>query len=127
MIMSGVTRRQAMQTAVGLTTAAVPVAAKSDDDNPPPRTDREVVLAVGMTEAEADCWALAAQVAGKFFELPELHPMDQQEVASAIHVIQNKLLSRPTYRGYLELAKAAAAARQPKPNDAPPHPEAPNL
>jgi hypothetical protein len=58
-----------------------------------------------MTEAEADCWELAAKLAGAFFALPKLHPMDNQEVATAIHVIQNKLLSRPTYRKYLELAK----------------------
>jgi hypothetical protein len=31
--------------------------------------------------------------------------MDRQEIAAAIHVIQYKLLSRPTYRRYLELAK----------------------
>ena len=41
----------------------------------------------------------------KFFNLPELHPMDRQEVASAIHILQNKLLSRPTYRKYIEAAK----------------------
>jgi hypothetical protein len=70
--------------------------------------DRESVLAAGMTEAEADCWELVAKTAGKYFELPELHPMDRQEIASAIHLVQNKLLSRPTYRRYLELAKAAA-------------------
>jgi hypothetical protein len=31
--------------------------------------------------------------------------MDRQEIAAAIHVIQYKLLARPTYRRYLELAK----------------------
>lgn len=64
--------------------------------------DRRAVIAAGMTEAEADCWAMAAELAGKFFALPELHPMDKQEIASAIHVIQHRLLSRPTYRKYLE-------------------------
>ena len=59
-----------------------------------------------MTEAEADCWQAVAEAAGKFFDLPKLHPMDAQEVASAIHIIQHKLLSRPTYRRYLEMAKA---------------------
>jgi hypothetical protein len=57
-----------------------------------------------MTGAEADCWELAARLAGQFLALPQLHPMDQQEVAQAIHVIQNKLLGRPTYRKYLQLA-----------------------
>ena len=60
-----------------------------------------------MTEAEADCWAATAEAAGKFFALPKLHVMDDHEVAHAIHVIQHKLLARPTYRRYLELAKAA--------------------
>ena len=35
-----------------------------------------------------------------------MHAMDAQEVAMAIHVIQNKLLSRPTYRRYLETLKS---------------------
>jgi hypothetical protein len=69
------------------------------------KTDRSFVLGSGMTEAEADCWELAARTAGKYFALPELHPMDRQEIAAAIHVIQYKLLARPTYRRYLELAK----------------------
>jgi hypothetical protein len=70
-------------------------------------TDRDFVMGAGMTAEEADCWAVTAEAAGKFFALPELHPMDRQEVASAIHIVQNKLLSRPTYRAYLALAKAA--------------------
>lgn len=69
--------------------------------------DRDFVIGAGMTEQEADCWAAIADAAGKFFDLPEMHPMDRQEIASAIHIVQNKLLSRPTYRKYLELAKAA--------------------
>ena len=61
-----------------------------------------------MTEAEADCWSMAAELAGKFFALPELHPMDKQEIASDIHVIQHRLLSRPTYRKYLESHQSMA-------------------
>ena len=72
------------------------------------KADRARVIACGMTEAEADCWELIAKAAGKFFELPKLHPMDDHEVAHAIHVVQHKLLSRPTYRRYLELAKATS-------------------
>jgi len=89
------TRRDALRlTAVpGL----LAVGAAPDDDDML-KKDRQFVLAAGMTEAEADCWEYAARAAGKFFELPELHPMDRAEVASAIHVLQNKLLSRPTYR-----------------------------
>jgi hypothetical protein len=70
------------------------------------KLDRQRVIACGMTEAEADCWELLAEAAGKFFRLPKLHPMDEQEVAQAIHIIQYKLLSRPTYRKYLELSRS---------------------
>src|SRR5262245_35064504 len=99
------TRREALRlTAVPglLAASAVP----ADDDAL--KKDRQYVLAAGMTEAAADCWEYAARAAGKFFELPELHPMDKAEVASAIHVLQNKLLGRPTYRTYLEEAKKGA-------------------
>lgn len=73
--------------------------------------ERAIVMSAGMTEGEAKCWDYAARTAGAFFDLPEMHPMDKQEVAQAIHVIQNKLLSRPTYRTYLEKAKAAHSGR----------------
>jgi hypothetical protein len=72
------------------------------------KTDRELIMEAGLTEAEAECWELIAKAAGKFFELPKLHPNDAAEVATAIHVVQNKLLGRPTYRKYLELAKKNA-------------------
>ena len=65
-------------------------------------TERDRMKSLGFTEEEAECWMLAASVAGTFFDLPDLHPMDDQEVAHAIHVVQNKLLARPTYRRYLE-------------------------
>ena len=67
--------------------------------------DEEIVIAAGLTSEEAVCWKKAAETAGAFFNLPVLHSMDRQEVASAVHIIQNKLLSRPAYRRYLELAK----------------------
>jgi hypothetical protein len=69
------------------------------------KTERERVMACGFTEAEADCWVVLADAAGKFFALPTPHSMDDHEVAHATHVIQQKLLGRPTYRRYLELAK----------------------
>jgi hypothetical protein len=107
------TRRDAFQQTAGLglltvlgslapAAAADGVAAKVD------KSERERVMAVGFTEAEAECWELTANAAGKFFSLPKLHPMDAQEVATAIHVIQNKLLSRPTYRKYLQAAQGQA-------------------
>ena len=40
--------------------------------------------------------------------LPKLHDMDTHEVAHAIHVIQHKLLSRPVYRRYKELAMSGS-------------------
>jgi hypothetical protein len=108
--MDDLTRRAALQAAAGATLLAVggPAEAAADDATKKPGpTDRDFVLAAGMTEAEADCWAAVAKAAGLFFELPQLHPMDKQEVATAVHVIQNKLLSRPTYRKYLEDARKA--------------------
>jgi hypothetical protein len=86
--------------------AADGVAAKVDI------SERERVMTVGFTEAEAECWELTANAAGKFFSLPKLHPMDAQEVATAIHVIQNKLLSRPTYRKYLQAARGQAEPKK---------------
>jgi hypothetical protein len=105
--MNELTRRNVMKLAAAAgATAAIPVSLAIAQEAPPENVDRGFVLAAGMTEAEADCWELAAKAAGAFFALPELHPMDAQEVATAIHIIQNKLLSRPTYRKYLELARA---------------------
>lgn len=74
-----------------------------------PDTERERVMSLGFTEDEAECRMLAASVAGTFFSLPDLHEMDDHEVAHAIHVVQSKLLARPTYRRYLELAREKQA------------------
>ncbi len=74
------------------------------------KTDREIATEAGLTAEEAECWELAAALAGRFFALPQLHPMDRQEVAQAVHVVQNKLMSRPAYRKYLELARANEGA-----------------
>lgn len=112
-------RREALRNTANtgiLLAVAEPQAQKGDEKKneapkPPERPgdrDRRAVIAAGMTEAEADCWAMAAELAGKFFALPELHPMDKQEIATAIHVIQHRLLSRPTYRKYLESHQAMA-------------------
>jgi len=116
--MDDMTRRGALALAATAGVAALAAADEKKDEKPKeekPRTamtdkdralDRERVIACGMTEAEADCWQAVAEAAGKFFDLPKLHVMDDHEVAHAIHVIQHKLLSRPAYRKYLELAKA---------------------
>jgi hypothetical protein len=73
------------------------------------KAERQRVTACGLTEAEADCWELLAKATGKFFELPKLHPMDETEVALAVHTIQHNLLSRPAYRRYLDRGKAEKA------------------
>ncbi len=107
-----VTRRDALRLAsmAGVVFLGSRAAAQDDDgaDAAAPvdeaaalAADRARVIECGMTEAEADCWELAGRLAGGFFDLPELHVTDAHEVATAIHVIQNKLLSRPTYRKYL--------------------------
>jgi hypothetical protein len=106
-------RRQALILATGVVSGSVlgsghAVAQNCEEkrvsDSPDAQTwadERAKVVSIGFTEAEADCWELAARTAGKFFELPELHELDAREVAQAIHVIQNKLMSRPAYRRYL--------------------------
>jgi hypothetical protein len=107
--MSEMTRREILYAGSGIGLSSLVGAVAADEpDKRKPLTDRDHVLAAGMTPEEADCWAATADAAGKFFALPKLHPMDAQEVASAIHIIQNKLLSRPTYRKYLESAKSQA-------------------
>ncbi len=68
--------------------------------------DRSNCIAAGMSEAEADCWELFARAGAAFFALPKLHPAADAEFAAAMHVIQKELLSRPTYRRYLELSRA---------------------
>ena len=112
-VMSMINRRAAIAGVLVGTSAILPTGVSESSANEPNRQaqdenqDREFVIKAGMTEKEADCWEKVAQAAGAFFALPELHSMDDHEVASAIHVIQHKLLARPTYRKYLELAKAA--------------------
>jgi hypothetical protein len=107
-----VSRREAVGAAAlagAVALAALAPGRASADEKPKQEFDekaeRERVVGVGMTDAEADCWVAVAIAAGKFFDLPKLHPMDDQEVAQAIHVIQHKLLSRPAYRKYKELAR----------------------
>lgn len=116
-------RRDALRTSAGagLYAFAAPAADPKGDvraqpvpkaPKKPGERDRKAVIAAGMTEAEADCWAMAAELGGKLFDLPELHPLDKQEIANEIHVIQHRLLSRPTYRKYLEMHKEQAGATE---------------
>ncbi len=106
-----------VQAAAALTGGAVlggavvgnPAMAKEEEKPHPkekPTADHLAITEAGLTEAEAECWAKVAEAAGAFFQLPELHSLDKAEVATAVHVIQNKLLGRPTYRKYLAAHKA---------------------
>lgn len=70
--------------------------------------ERERALAVGLTEQEAECWELAGMLAGRLYNLPVLHDTDWHDLVHAIHIIQSKLLARPAYRKYLQLAAAQA-------------------
>jgi hypothetical protein len=106
--MDELNRRSALQRTdgLGLIAALAPeaqagAADKARDEER--ELDRACVLASGMTEA--DSWELTGELAGKLLNLPELHPMDRQEIAQAIHVIQYRLLSRPTYRRSKEAHK----------------------
>jgi hypothetical protein len=87
-------------------------AAPADDEAAVRAVDRECVIASGMTETEADCWEQAGILAGKLLALPELHPMERQEISSAIHIIQYRLLSRPTYRKYRETHQKKTPAKK---------------
>ncbi len=68
-------------------------------------TWRNSVIAAGFTEDESICWLLVNRAAAKFLSLPELHPSDIPDYTVVFHAAQTKLLSRPAYRKYLELAK----------------------
>ncbi len=108
--MADVSRREVVGVAA-LAGAFVLAGQAGAEDPPKPKrefdekAEHKRVTECGLTAAEADCWIAVAAAAGKFFDLPKLHPMDDAEVAQAIHVIQHKLLSRPAYRKYKELAR----------------------
>ena len=107
--MDELTRRKILKSAAVVGASAIlsaPDAAEAQQRTDEEKADRQRVLSCGLTEEEADCWEAVARAAGKFFALPELHTMDKHEVAHATHVIQHKLLSRPAYRKYLEMAKS---------------------
>lgn len=70
--------------------------------------ERDRALAVGLTEQETECWELAVMLASRLYRLPVLHETDWHDVVNAIHIIQNKLLARPVYRKYLQLAAMQA-------------------
>lgn len=111
--MDDMTRRVALKLAAtaGVVAAAEQLSSvaaavdKDKDQSKPDAPERERVMAAGMTEDEAHVWELTAELANKFAKLPKLHVMDEHEVVHAIHILQYRLLSRPTYRRYLEISK----------------------
>jgi hypothetical protein len=66
--------------------------------------ERDRALAVGLTEQEAERWELAGTLAGRLYNLLTLHETDWHDLVHAIHIVQNKLLARPAYRKYRQLA-----------------------
>jgi hypothetical protein len=76
--------------------------------------DRQAIMAAGLTAEEAECWRLTAAAAGAFFALKDQHPSEKAEVTAAIHIVQNILLSRPTYRKYIETHKAMEKEKKEK-------------
>lgn len=54
--------------------------------------------AAGLTLEEIDAFNHLARSANRILALPELHPMERQEVCHEIHVVQNRLLARPGLR-----------------------------
>lgn len=63
-------------------------------------------MQAGMTEKEAESWALVGTAAGSCLKMDKenkLHPMDQEELCHAFHAIQNLLLGRPVLRELQEI------------------------
>lgn len=110
--MANINRRAAIATAVASGVTVATLSGTAEAQEPELTQDQEYVMAAGLDKDEAIAWKKAAEAAAAFFKLPELHPNDRREVATAIHVLQNKLLARPTYRKYLESAKAGFEKRK---------------
>jgi hypothetical protein len=118
--MDALTRRAAIGATAGFGAAAIasclptaagqePPAGATESQESVAALDRKRVLECGFTEAEADCWQQLNQTAAMFFALPKLHAMDDHELAHAIHVLQYRLMSRPTYRQYTAVAQRDGA------------------
>jgi hypothetical protein len=52
----------------------------------------------GMTADEIELWFALGRLAGRFLQLPVLHPSERSETVIDIHSIQNRLLARPGLR-----------------------------
>ncbi len=83
----------------------------SDDEN---RAEPKVlqVLAIetalrkgDMTNEEIAAFATTIDLANQVLALPVLHSMDNTEFCHAIHIVQEKLMSRPMMRRLQDLEK----------------------
>ena len=61
-------------------------------------TTELALVDAGMTDDEVRAMSLTVDCANEIFDLPKLHPMDDEEFCHAIHVVQEKLLARPSMR-----------------------------
>lgn len=66
---------------------------------------------VGLTDTEWQAWLAVAGAAAQVLALPPLHPMERDEIASAFHAVQFRLLARPAQRAL----QAAGLATMPPP------------
>ena len=101
-----VLRSVAAATAAAALAATVPGSPAAADE---PLKDERVPPLPGWTEAERTDYH-HIRAGGAFFALPVQHPAEIPEVVTAVHEIQNKLLSRPTYRIYRDQYEGDAMA-----------------
>jgi hypothetical protein len=59
---------------------------------------RQQLSDYGMTDEEIDLWYALGALAGRFLNLPILHPNERSETVVEFHVLQNRLLARPGLR-----------------------------
>lgn len=62
------------------------------------RGSRESLAEYGMTDEEIGLWYDLAALAGRFLQLPTLHPNERAEAVVEFHRLQNRLLARPGLR-----------------------------
>jgi len=59
---------------------------------------RQQLVEYGMTYQEIDLWYDLGTMAGRFLDLPTLHPNERNETVVELHKLQNRLLARPGLR-----------------------------
>lgn len=67
----------------------------------------------GLTTAELEAWNLLAAAATRIMSLPSQHPMEREEYAHAIHVLQRCLLARPAVRDFDDVLDAVVGEEEP--------------